>query len=68
MVTALHVERLDLSRETTEQNGLVDGVCHQPLWSLGDVLRVRHTTDRSKQRSFTQLSQEKSTFMRISFV
>lgn len=49
--TALHIEGFDLSRETTEKDGLVDAVCHQPLWSLGDVLRARQTTDKSKQRS-----------------
>lgn len=35
---ALHVEGLDLSGEATEQDGLVDGVRHHPLWSFGDVL------------------------------
>lgn len=49
--TALHVEGLDLGRETTEQDGLVDGVCHQPLRSLWDVLRETQTTDKSKLRN-----------------
>lgn len=48
---ALHVERLDLGRETTEQDGLVDGVGHQPLWSLGDVLTEGEiSTQQASQR------------------
>lgn len=36
---SLHVERLDLCWEAAQQNGLVDGVSHQPLWGFRDVLR-----------------------------
>lgn len=36
---ALHVEGFDLGREAAEQDGLVDGVGHQPLRSFRDVLR-----------------------------
>lgn len=39
LAAALHVEGLDLDREATEQDGCVDGVCHHPLRSLGDVLK-----------------------------
>lgn len=35
---ALHVEGLDLSREAAEEDGLVDGVRHLPLWGLRNVL------------------------------
>lgn len=41
---SLHVEGFDLSWETTQQDGLIDGVCHQPLWSLRDVLSETHTS------------------------
>jgi hypothetical protein len=39
--TALHVEGLDLSREAAQQDGLTDGISHQPLWGLWDVLKPR---------------------------
>lgn len=45
---ALHVEGFDLSWETTEQDGLVDLVRHQPLRSLGDVLKEMEGTHESE--------------------
>lgn len=59
---ALHVERLDLGRETTEQDGLIDGVGHQPLWSLGDVLTEGEiSTQQASQRK----RESKKDFMNI---
>lgn len=61
--TALHVEGLDLSREAAQQDGLTDGISHQPLWGLWDVLKqkegegfITHHNNRSwtKRRSTEQ--------------
>lgn len=40
--TALHVEGFDLSRETTQQDGLVNGVGHQALRGFWDILQKSH--------------------------
>lgn len=52
--TALHVEGLDLSGETTEQDGLVDCIRHHPLWSFRNVL----TTDSPKKGASSIKSQD----------
>lgn len=46
---ALHVEGFDLGRESTEKDGLIDGVGHQPLRSLGNVLNQRQTWSETSQ-------------------
>lgn len=50
LAAALHVEGLDLGRETAEQYGFVDGVCHHPLGSLRDVLRSHKPLFREYNR------------------
>lgn len=40
-MTALHIERLDLCGKSAQQDGLVNGVCHQPLRRFRNILRVK---------------------------
>lgn len=38
--TALHVEGLDLHRKSTQQDWFINGICHQPFWRFGNILRL----------------------------
>lgn len=40
-MTALHVEGLDLCRKSAQQDWLIDGVCHEPLRSFRNILRLK---------------------------
>lgn len=42
--TSLHIEGLDLYRKSTQQDWLINGVCHQSLRSFWDILRLNKTS------------------------
>lgn len=42
--TPLHVERLDLHRKPTQQDRLINGICHESLRSFWDILRLNETS------------------------
>lgn len=55
--TSLHVEGLDLYRKSTQQDWLINGVCHQSLRSFRDILRLNKTSLTSTTRNAARQKQ-----------